>query len=118
MPAAAVRPVRLRRAAAGAQLRRCDADPHTPIVVLHERQPGEGVWAALQALGPTLFCRGEPSDGASLAAARAAQVEPSRVSSAPAASMVQAPCAGCRPVEHAETRVVSRPQMLKQVCWS
>jgi len=104
MPAAAIRPVRLRRAAAGAQLRRCDADPHTPIVVLHERQPGEGVWAALQALGPTLFCRGEPSDGASLAAARAAQVEPSRVSSAHC--WVQAPCAGCCPVEHADTHVV------------
>ncbi len=59
-------------------------------MVLHERQPGEGVWAALQALGPTLFCRGEPSDGASLAAARAAQVTLPGVSSAPAASVVQA----------------------------
>ena len=41
------------------------------MVVLSERRPDDAIWAALQALGPTLFCKGEPSDGASLAAARA-----------------------------------------------
>ncbi|KAK9826205.1 hypothetical protein WJX81_007538 [Elliptochloris bilobata] len=54
------------------QMRRCDADRRTPVVVLHERRPDDAVWGALEALGPTLFCKGEPSDGASLAAARAA----------------------------------------------
>ena len=53
-------------------MRRCDADQKTTVVVLSERRPDDGIWAALQALGPTLFCMGEPSDGASLAAARAA----------------------------------------------
>lgn len=53
-------------------MRRCDADQKTTVVVLSERRPADAIWAALQALGPTLFCMGEPSDGASLAAARAA----------------------------------------------
>lgn len=53
-------------------MRRCDADQKTMVVVLSERRPDDAIWAALQALGSTLFCKGEPSDGASLAAVRAA----------------------------------------------
>ena len=65
-PASLVKP-----AESAPQLRKCDSDRRTPIVVLHERQPDEATWGALQALGPTLFCKGEPSDGTSLAASRA-----------------------------------------------
>lgn len=53
------------------QLRRCDPMP-TPVVVLHPRRP-TGLWPALKALGPVHYVAGEPSNGASLRAARAAQ---------------------------------------------
>jgi voltage-gated potassium channel Kch len=51
------------------QLRRCDPMP-TPVVVLHPRRPSAS-WPALKALGPVHYVAGEPSDGASLRAARA-----------------------------------------------
>ncbi|KAK9808990.1 hypothetical protein WJX72_007481 [[Myrmecia] bisecta] len=51
------------------QLRRSDP-MQSPVVILHPTRPMRA-WPQLQALGPVFFVRGDPSDSASLRAARA-----------------------------------------------